>query len=199
VIIRQYRPADEKAVYDVCLRTSANGRDGTSLYTDPALPGHAYAGAYLLFQPEYSFILDDGDVAGYVLGALDTREFEGRCEREWWPGLRSRYADPAGVPAPERTPDQRMAHLFHHPAPASPDIVEDYPSHLHIDLLPHAQGRGFGRGLLERLLGALADAGSPGVHLGVSLTNTGAIAFYRRLGFEHLAGDPYTSFMGRTL
>jgi ribosomal protein S18 acetylase RimI-like enzyme len=33
----------------------------------------------------------------------------------------------------------------------------------------------------------------------VSLTNTGAIAFYRRLGFEHLADDPYTSFMGRTL
>ena len=35
-------------------------------------------------------VLDDGTgPGGYVLGALDTRAFEARCEREWWPPLRA--------------------------------------------------------------------------------------------------------------
>jgi ribosomal protein S18 acetylase RimI-like enzyme len=210
VIIREYRPADENAVYEVCLRTGADGQDATSSYGDPLLLGHAYAGAYLRLQPEYAFVLDDtdtgtdeshenGDVAGYVLGALDTREFERRCEREWWPALRSRYPDPVGVPPGARTPDQRLIDMFHHPTPASAALLGGHPSHLHIDLLPRAQGQGFGRKLMDLLLTELAAAGSSGVHLGVSATNTGAIAFYRRLGFERLADDPYTVFMGRTL
>jgi ribosomal protein S18 acetylase RimI-like enzyme len=203
VIMRQYRPADENAVYEVCLRTGADGKDATALYADPRLLGHAYAGAYLRLQPEYAFVLDDGEmaggVAGYVLGALDTREFERRCEREWWPALRSRYPDPVGVPADQRTRDQRLMRMFHHPTPALAALLDGHPSHLHIDLLPRAQGKGFGRKLMELLLTELAAAGSPGVHLGVSVTNTGAIAFYQRLGFEHLADAPYTVLMGRTL
>ncbi|MGI8329920.1 GNAT family N-acetyltransferase [Actinomadura scrupuli] len=208
MIIREYRPADESAVYEVCLRTGADGQDATSSYADPMLLGHAYAGAYLRLQPEYAFVLDDtglggphenGDVAGYVLGALDTREFERHCEREWWPALRTRYPDPVGVPPEARTPDQRLIHMFHHPVSASAALLDGHPSHLHIDLLPRAQGQGFGRKLMDLLLTELAAAGSPGVHLGVSATNTGAIAFYRRLGFERLAGDPYTVFMGRRL
>jgi ribosomal protein S18 acetylase RimI-like enzyme len=207
VIIRKFRPADEGAVYDVCLRTGAGGQDATLLYADPHLLGHAYAGAYLRLEPEFAFILDegegggerDGDVAGYVLGALDTREFERRCELEWWPKLRSRYPDPVHVPDGQRTPDQRVAHLIHHPTAAPQALLDDYPSHLHIDLLPRAQRKGFGRELLELLLTELAAAGSPGIHLGVSVTNTGAIAFYQRLGFDHLADAPYTAIMGRTL
>lgn len=215
MIIRRFRPADENAVYDVCLRTGADGHDATRLFADPRVLGHAYAGAYLRLQSQFAFVLDDTDtdtdtdsnshdssgseVVGYVLGALDTREFERRCEREWWPALRSRYPDPGDVPAAERTPDQRIAHLFYHPAAAAQALLDGYPSHLHIDLLPRAQGKGFGRELMELLLTELAAAGSPGVHLGVSETNTGAIAFYRRLGFEHLADTPYTAIMGRTL
>jgi ribosomal protein S18 acetylase RimI-like enzyme len=200
VIIRKYRPPDEDALYEVCLRTGADGQDATSLYADPLLPGHGYVGPYLRLEPEFAFVLDDGDkVSGYVLGARDTHEFERRCEREWWPALRSRYPDPVDVPAGQRSPDQRMAHLFHHPPAAAHTLLDGHPSHLHIDLLPQAQGKGFGRKLLELLLTELAAAGSPGVHLGVSLTNTGAIAFYRRLGFDHLGDAPYTAIMGRTL
>ncbi|MCW2915481.1 MAG: acetyltransferase [Actinomycetia bacterium] len=200
MIIRKFRPSDEDAVYDVCLRTGADGQDATLLYADPSMLGHAYAGAYLRLESEFAFVLDDGDGAtGYVLGALDTREFERRSEQEWWPALRSRYPDPVNVPADQRTPDQRIAHLFHHPVAAPQAVVASHPSHLHIDLLPQNQGKGLGRKLLELLLTELAAAGSPGVHLGVSLTNTGAIAFYKRLGFTHLADAPYTAIMGRTL
>ena len=81
---------------------------------------------------------------------------------------------------------------YHHPDYLCPEPYEDYPSHLHIDLLPRAQGKGLGRSMIEQLIERLGAGGSPGVHLGVSTRNTRAQAFYQRLGFQELArtGSP---------
>ena len=68
-------------------------------------------------------------------------------------------------------------------------MVAAYPSHLHVDLLPAAQGGGDGRRLLETLFDALRAAGSTGVHLGVARDNARAVGFYRHLGFTELDGD----------
>ena len=67
-----------------------------------------------------------------------------------------------------------------------PEPYEAYPSHLHIDLLPRAQGRGLGRRMLEEVMDTLARRGSPGAHLGVSTLNRRALGFYQRLGFREL-------------
>ncbi|BDP41580.1 hypothetical protein DAETH_15490 [Deinococcus aetherius] len=189
--IRPASPADRAALYRICLETADSGADATGLYRDPLLVGHIYAGPYLEFAPDFAFVLKDGaGVGGYVIGVLDTAAFEERLEREWWPGLRSRYLDPADVPPGERTPDERLAHLLHHPQRADPAVLAGYPSHLHIDLLPGAQGEGHGRRMLERLFTALREAGSPGVHLGVGGRNTRAQGFYRHVGFRELARSP---------
>ena len=183
--IRRATPDDIGAVYDVCLRTADAGSDATNLYADPALPGHVWAGSYLTLEPSLAFVLVDGnDVAGYVLGALDTSDFERRCEERWWPVLRRRYDDPAAVPRSQRTPDQHAARLIHHPVATPVSIVERFPSHLHIDLLPHAQSGGHGRRLLDTVQTAMRDLGSAAVHLGVSPDNVRAIGFYRHLGWE---------------
>jgi len=58
---------------------------------------------------------------------------------------------------------------------------------MHIDLLERAQGRGYGRRMMEEVMGRLRERGSPGVHLGVSVLNAPALGFYRRLGFFELA------------
>jgi ribosomal protein S18 acetylase RimI-like enzyme len=186
--IRPYQPADQPALYDICLRTGDGGGDATSRYADPRLLGDLFVGPYLALAPGLAFVLDagDGTPVGYVLGALDTDQFAARCEVSWWPPLRRRYPDPAALPEPDR----ELATLIHHPPVMPAEITARYPSHLHIDLLPVAQGRGHGRALLEHLLAALAAAGSPGVHLGVSPDNRNAIAFYRRLGFREVA--PFT-------
>jgi len=67
-----------------------------------------------------------------------------------------------------------------------PEPYADYPSHLHIDLLERAQGRGYGRRMMEIVMDKLRQRGSPGAHLGVSMVNTPAIGFYKRLGFHEL-------------
>ena len=64
--------------------------------------------------------------------------------------------------------------------------LADYPAHLHIDLLPELQGLGFGRRLIDTLRAALAARGVAAVHLGMDAANTGARAFYARLGFHEL-------------
>jgi GNAT superfamily N-acetyltransferase len=76
--------------------------------------------------------------------------------------------------------------VYHQPDYFCPEPYAQYPSHLHIDLLPRAQGRGLGRAMMGLMLDLLRQRGSPGAHLGVSLPNVSAQAFYRKLGFQPL-------------
>jgi ribosomal protein S18 acetylase RimI-like enzyme len=186
--LRPYQPADHDAVYDICVRTGAAGEDATPLLGDPALLGHVYAGPYLELTPDLAFVVEDDDgVAGYILGAADTAEFEDRLERDWWPELRRRY--PTYQTDGDAAFDDLLIALMHSPARAPANVVATYPSHLHIDLLPRLQGQGWGRRLMDTLVERLHAAGSHGLHLGVAAANTNAQAFYRAVGFTELADD----------
>lgn len=184
-------PSDLGALYEICLRTGHDGLDATGLHTDPRLLGEIYAAPYAAHDPSLVTVLVDEDdrAVGYVIGCRDTLAFEEWCDREWWPPLRARHP----LPDPTDTsPDARLVRQIHDdtPAPPRPWLVEPatHPAHLHIDLLPEAQGGGWGRRLIEHLADQLADLDVPGVHLGVSTRNHGAIAFYTRLGFTPLDG-----------
>lgn len=63
-------------------------------------------------------------------------------------------------------------------------ILNEYPAHLHINLLPEFTGQGLGAKLMERFLEAIQGLGAGGVHLGMVRTNHGARRFYERLGFQ---------------
>ena len=189
--LRRYRTGDHDAVYDICVRTGAAGEDATHLLRDPVLLGHIYAGPYLTLASDLAFVVEDDDgVAGYVLGAADTAEFEDRLEREWWPELRRRY--PAYRTDGDADFDDLLIALMHSPARTRADLVATYPSHLHIDLLPRLQGQGWGRRLIDRLMAQLRATGSHGLHLGVATANTKAQAFYRVVGFTELGDDGVT-------
>ncbi len=202
--LRAARPADRAAAYAVCRQTGDSGRDATALYReDPEALGHLYVGPYLLLEPELAFVLEDAQgVCGYLLGALDSERFYRRMEAEWLPPLRARIPDPTGPPE-AWTPAQWLHHELHHFVPHYPPRFRTWPSHLHIDLLPRAQGRGLGRKMMALLLDRLATRGSPGVHLGVSAANERARRFYQRLGFaevEQVAGRPHsTLYLARAL
>ena len=185
--IRPYRPEDLDDLYRICLLTGDSGADGSRLYRDPKILGRLYAAPYGLFSPETAFVVEDDEgVAGYILGALDTRAFEATLDAAWWPTLRPHHADPAGTPPETWDADQRAAYLFHHPFHAPRRVVSPFPSHLHIDLLPRLQGQGLGKRLIDLWLDMAAAKDSRGVHLGVSRANARAIRFYLAYGLDQL-------------
>ncbi len=186
VQIRTFRPGDEGALMQVCLRTGDAGQDATGQLVDGDLMGAIWCMPYLVLEPELASVVAVGDEPpiGYVLGALDTVAFHAAAEERYWPAVRERYPLDA---FDDDQLDALLVHLIHDRSGAAGEdsaLLERYPSHLHIDLLPEVQGEGLGRRLIDRLLDQLAERGSTGVHLGVSRRNTGAIEFYRRVGFE---------------
>jgi ribosomal protein S18 acetylase RimI-like enzyme len=184
--IRPYEPADLDAVYEVCLRTGDAGNDASHLLDDPVILGHLYVGPYVTLEPSLAFVLEDArGVCGYVLGALESDSFYRRYRDEWLPTLQARYSEPQGD-ASTWSRTERLYHQVHHPRTDFPPELRDYPSHLHIDLLPRAQGRGNGQRMMARLLSALREHGSDGVWLGVNPSNNRAIAFYEKLGFREV-------------
>lgn len=202
--IRPARPADEPGAYSVCLKTGDNGGDGEPFYReDPDALGRIFVGPYLAYEPELSLILaDEEGICGYALGAFDSRAFYARYETDWRPRLCARFPAPHGDPG-AWTRTQQVYHWYHHPDYYCPEPYETYPSHLHIDLLPRAQGRGHGRRMMEQVMDKLRRRGSPGAHLGLSVLNTRAFGFYARLGFRELvrvgSGTDGCIYMGKIL
>lgn len=202
--LRDARPGDEPGAYHVCLKTGNFGQDGEPFYReDPDALGRIFVGPYLAYAPEFSLILEDAEgICGYALGALDSHAFYDRYEREWRPELCRKFPEPTGDPA-HWTRSQMVHSWYHHPDYYCPEPYADYPAHLHIDLVARAQGQGWGRRMMDEVMARLRQRGCPGAHLGVSIQNTPAFGFYRKLGFRELirvGGDTDGCiYMGKSL
>lgn len=180
--IRRYQPSDRASVYEVCRRTADAGHDASGIYSDDDLMPDIFAGPYLEFEPGLAFVVDTGQrVAGYLLAVAHTRSFVDWFEREWVPRLsRFEHVDPPV------TPEDAIVHLGYRPERMLIPEVDEYPAHLHIDLLPELQGQGMGRELVRTLLAALRERGIRHVHLAMDPANRAARVFYDRLGFREL-------------
>jgi ribosomal protein S18 acetylase RimI-like enzyme len=193
--IRAATLQDLPGTYRVCLLTGDAGQDATRLYRNPELLGHVFVGPYVVGQPDLASVVADEDgVAGYGLAAADTRAFERWKEAHWWPALREQYS-----PRTDGSPESELIALIHAPPPAADDLLDEYPAHVHIDLLERARGQGNGRNLIERMLAKLREARSAGVHLDVASSNANAIAFYRHLGFAEVGRGTDSILMGLRL
>lgn len=189
--IRRAEPRDTDALYEICLLTADSGVDASVLYSDRRLPGYIWAAAYGALEPEFAFVLSDGDRAlGYVIAAPDTAAFEERLAHDWWPQVRIALT---GF-KPFTAHDQMALRRINTPDRHDAEQLIDYPAHLHINLLPEAQSGGWGRRLIETELDALRRAGVRGVQLGVSPTNDRAKGFYEHLGFADISKPGHVTY-----
>ncbi|MEV4775630.1 GNAT family N-acetyltransferase [Microbacterium sp. LWH12-1.2] len=186
--IRPYRPADRAAMYDICVRTADAGADATGILSNDELWGDVYAVPYVERHPDLAWVVEaeDGRAIGYIVATDDTDAFARWFRDEWWPQRAQRYPRPGEV----ITREDRMVESAYSRAPGDDVHAGDYPAHLHIDLLPETQGQGLGRLLVETLFAELRRRGVTGLHLGMDPNNTGAAAFYERLGMERLPEGP---------
>lgn len=184
--VRRARAEDADAVFEICRRTGDSGRDATALFSNPLLPGYLWAVAYLSLEPDFAFVLANPDRAvGYTLAAPDSAAFDRRLEAEWWPYVAKQLA---GF-QPKTFDDARLMERIGKTDPDPEWLLAGYPAHMHINILPEAQGLGWGRRMIDVQLAALKAHGVAGVHLGVLSANKPAMTFYRHLGFDDISRD----------
>ena len=204
--VRQATPDDRSAALRVCLLTGDEGYDASDQYVyDPDALGKRWVAPYLDLQPDLAFVLEDEDglVCGYCLAALDSTEFAKRLQEEYLPPLQAIHPDPTGDES-SWTPEEQVYHELHDKKAGEPPQGLDlslYPSHLHIDLIPLAQGSGNGVAMMHAQMNALRAKGSKGAYLQMHEGNTRARRFYAKLGFEELqgVGDPEAAGTGGAL
>jgi ribosomal protein S18 acetylase RimI-like enzyme len=200
--IRPFEPGDEAALTEICLKTADAGADASGLLDDDDLWAEIFVLPYVARHPEFAFVVeaDDDRVVGYVVGAPDSAAFEEWFATVWWPQRAARWPKPTGDPVPVSVSRQDgiVRYAYGRRGGAQP-FGEEFPAHLHIDLLPETQGQGLGRRLIETLEDALRAAGVPGLHLVASAENTGAIAFYPRVGFEPIPSPEGTQVFAKRL
>lgn len=154
-VIRPCTNNDEEGALSVCLQTGNSGNDATLLFNDPKVLGYRYVSPYIHLSPELAFVLKDleGNVCGYVLAVVNSDLFYKQYVNEWLPKMKQMYPIiPSGkrkylilfsyfLLGEERMKrDWEAIEGFHNDTLESFKLFDDYPSHLHIDILPKAQG-----------------------------------------------------------
>ncbi len=191
-MIRAYRRDDLAALREVCLLTGDSGGDATGRWSDDGLLADIFLEPYVVLEPSTAGVVEVDDRAvGFLVAAFNTRRFIRRWREEWTPIFATRHSRAAVDPQ-----EQWLRDAGYEPEFMLNAHVEGFPAHLHIDLLPAAQGSGSGRALMRQLGLAAVAAHVPGIHLGVARSNAGALAFYDRLGFRELSADADTAWLG---
>jgi GNAT superfamily N-acetyltransferase len=194
VSIRPYRPEDRARVRQVCYLTGYMGDRVDWLWSDAESFADVYSGYYTDAEPESAFVVEvAGTVEGYLLGCVDS-------SRTWrFEAVAGRHVVRRGLAFRRGT----AAMVWRSAADAVLDLglrrvrrddfeVTDprYPAHLHVDLMPVARGRGLGRRLVDAWFDRLRSLGVSGCHLQTFAENSGGIAFFESVGFQHLGDAP---------
>lgn len=174
MFIRKYCDTECLQVEKIC--SADNGPMGQAIV-------QCFCRYYLDQEPENCFVCadDGGKIYGYVLCATDFSR--------WEQAMRASYMknDPISLAMGNATIENLR------PFSAA------YPAHLHIDLLPEAQGQGQGTKLMQALIAHLRANGISGLMLDVAAENIAAQHFYQKNGFAFLGGDDHSLRMGIVL
>ena len=191
--IRPCKLSDIPYIYDICLKTWGNGHDASNFFADKYMLGQYYAIPYLHYEIDTCFVVESNSIPhGYILSASSTISFNNWMNKSWLPEIRKFY--PSNMKS-KSDYEKSIIDVINKDC-LNPDFIIDYPSHLHINLLPSIQRKGFGEKLVDVLINKLKEKSSVGLHFGVGADNKNAINFYKKTGFTELEKDFDTLFMG---
>ncbi len=167
--VRNFQVKDTEKLREICVATS---NFATDTQKQKNFLYYLYNDYYTEFEPESCFVLaDDNDEAvGYILCAKDFDTYYETFENFFMPRITQ-----LGFKYSFMTHSEILVHRI---------VKGKYPAHLHIDIMPDYQGKGYGRKLISALKNHLKEQGIPNVMLSVGATNKGVIAFYEKNGFR---------------
>lgn len=169
--IRPYEKRDKEAVHYVCLNSEGPFK-GSKRAMNFTLT--VYCDYYLEKEPENCFVaVDENDkVIGYIICAEDFDVFIKRFTDEFCPRIK-------------KWEFRRRKSAFRSIIPHE-KYKEEYPAHLHIDILPEYQRMGLGHKLTDVLLEHLKGKNVKGVMLTTWIKNKKGRGFYDKYGFTLL-------------
>ncbi|KAF2269074.1 GCN5-related N-acetyltransferas-like protein [Lojkania enalia] len=189
--VRLYNPQRD---FDSCIRIFKATID-KAIDHEPArtIGSYIWCRPYLLLSPETCFVLDDGsgEAVGYIIGTASTTHFASRWKSDFVPTVPRDVVSPVGAETAGN--EDELGREWMRKAVYDADcsmligsntLMEEYPAHLHIDILPQYTGREYGQKMMAAFLEKMEELGAKGVHLGMVRWNHGARRFYERLGFQ---------------
>jgi len=201
---RPYRPIDEAAVYDICLKTCDDGMDGTEVFPEyPQVICDKLIGATVTLSPEFCFVVeDDHGVMGYAVAAIDAKQLRQRQQLAWRPTMQEKYPKPERTT--ELTPAEEVIVSLHADVPETPvSVTSAFPSVVRLDVLTgRMEDLAVTKRLLSCALSALRAKGSTGVHVELNVGDKCMLEHYRLLGFAQVKNSELleeTVYLGRYL
>lgn len=177
IMIRPYQEADYTQVQNICIATAFDPLFQQQEMQELLLT--AFCDYYIEKEPQNCFVASGIEkIAGYILCTENSKR--------WAELFRKEYI-------PENSP----AKAFYEGLTGTPlRYADEYPAHLHIDILPEYQRQGIGFRLIDALLAHLKIKGVPGLMLSVASDNDKGIHFYKKYGFKVLERTGQEIVMG---
>lgn len=169
IIIRQFQPEDREAVRQVCLETSSFPLEKKGMKDFILLLYNDY---YTEVEPDCCFVAEDedGKIIGYLLCAKDFKEYLKVFKGLYLPEIKK-----LGLQYYFMAVGEILTHEM---------FSRKYPAHLHIDLTAACRRKGVGTRLMNALKAYLKDNGIDSLMLSCGASNTVAIKFYEKNGFD---------------
>lgn len=184
MVIRPYENKDKENVRFVHFNSDGPYK-GTKRRVSFSLA--VYCDYYIEKEPENCFVaIDENDKAiGYIICAEDFDKFQPIFIDEYYSKIykwefKRRKSALKSIKSHEQ-------------------YKNDYPAHLHIDILPEYQHMGLGRKLMDTLCNHLRNKNVKGVMFTVWYKNHNAIKFYEKYGFELIETKETTLVYGLKL
>jgi predicted N-acetyltransferase YhbS len=185
-LIRPYQPRDRETVRAISLATAMMGEPASRFWDGDEALADLLTRYHTDFEPGSSFVAEvDGQVVGYLIGALDTVRVDRISSvKIIWPAFfRAVFSGflfkkknwqviwqcvPFAVSGGFRTPD----------------FSQEYPATLHINILDGYRSSGMGAALMNAYLEFLSEKGVAGVRMATMSEKAGR--FFAQNGFTFL-------------
>jgi hypothetical protein len=161
MIIRHYESKDREFVRWLCCETGFLGKKIDPVFQDRELFADFLTNYYLNFEPESSFVLDDGGkVLGYLLGCRNVRLYSRVSLIE---AIRLTFKLLPRIPSYSQSSREYLWWMIFNAFREVPPAPKRMP-HFHINLLPEIKNVSRTRILIDAFLKYLADCGEKAVY-----------------------------------
>lgn len=198
--IRPYELRDRGAVRTICCDTADRGEPVENFFPDREVFADLLTAYYTDYEPESGWVGElGGEVVGYITGCLDTRRFIRIMALSIVPRILIKGFRREVMKYPQAKQFVRSNLGLWLRGPKKSVNLDEYPSHLHINLKSDSRAKGLGRDLVTRFLVQAKAAGSCGVHANVREDSERSRKFFERLGFEAGGRHPVMAKAGEIL